>query len=400
MTFISHAQNYEDVMLWRALKHIEHGFYIDVGAAWPDEHSVTKAFYERGWHGINIEPNPDLNLQLQERRPKDINLRLAIGDREDTLTMNLLHGTGLTTLDDAIAKNHQREGWSLDRQQVRVTTLAKIWQQHIPAGQEVHFLKVDVEGLEEAVLKGNDWAKNRPWVVIVEATLPMTQVESYETWEPILTAANYHFVYADGLNRFYVADEYRELFPAFKYPPNIFDNFLLSRQQEGEARATQSESRAASAEARATQAEARATQSESRAASAEARATQAEARVSDLLNSTCWRITAPLRWASAAIRRLTPSALKPTVKILFQHAALYVGRRPWLKRVVLTILTRFPGLKLRLRQVVWATTPTATTATQWNQPQTVPTAIAQLTPRARQVYADLKAAIARHKEEG
>jgi hypothetical protein len=31
MPFVSHAQNFEDLMLWRALKHIDRGFYIDVG---------------------------------------------------------------------------------------------------------------------------------------------------------------------------------------------------------------------------------------------------------------------------------------------------------------------------------------------------------------------------------
>ncbi|HZF37393.1 MAG TPA: FkbM family methyltransferase, partial [Blastocatellia bacterium] len=46
MSFISYAQNFEDVMLWRALKHIDRGFYIDVGANDPDLDSVTKAFYE------------------------------------------------------------------------------------------------------------------------------------------------------------------------------------------------------------------------------------------------------------------------------------------------------------------------------------------------------------------
>src|SRR4051812_19442188 len=56
MTFISYAQNYEDIMLFRALRHVADGFYVDVGANSPDEHSVTKAFYERGWRGINIEP--------------------------------------------------------------------------------------------------------------------------------------------------------------------------------------------------------------------------------------------------------------------------------------------------------------------------------------------------------
>jgi len=33
MTFISYAQNYEDVMLWRALKDVSNGFWFDVGAA-------------------------------------------------------------------------------------------------------------------------------------------------------------------------------------------------------------------------------------------------------------------------------------------------------------------------------------------------------------------------------
>ena len=59
-SFVSYAQNYEDLMLWRALRHVEQGFYVDCGAYDPEEHSVTKAFYERGWSGINIEPVPSL----------------------------------------------------------------------------------------------------------------------------------------------------------------------------------------------------------------------------------------------------------------------------------------------------------------------------------------------------
>lgn len=282
MTFISYSQNFEDVMLWRALKHVEHGFYVDIGAWSPDLDSVTRAFYERGWHGINIEPNPEFNRQLQERRPRDMNLRVAVGDREGVLTMNFLGNPGLSTLDDAIAEKHQQAGWNLDRQEVQVTTLSTLWQQHVPAGQDVHFLKVDVEGLEDAALRGNDWSRYRPWVVVVEATLPMSQVESYESWEPILLNANYRFTYADGLNRFYVADEHPELLPAFKYPPNVFDDFLLSRQQEAESRATQAESRATQAEAR---------------------ATQAEARVAELLNSSSWKITAPIRSLARIVRR-------------------------------------------------------------------------------------------------
>ena len=42
MAVVSYAQNLEDILLWRALKHVEKGFYIDVGAYSPDVESVTK----------------------------------------------------------------------------------------------------------------------------------------------------------------------------------------------------------------------------------------------------------------------------------------------------------------------------------------------------------------------
>ena len=69
MNFISYAQNLEDVMLYRILKRVEAGFYIDVGAQHPVLDSVNKAFYDRGWRGINIEPNSEDFSLLQKERP-------------------------------------------------------------------------------------------------------------------------------------------------------------------------------------------------------------------------------------------------------------------------------------------------------------------------------------------
>ena len=75
--FISYAQNMEDVLLWRCFKDLENGTYIDVGANDPSEDSVTKAFYDRGWSGINIEPIQRHHDDLTAQRPRDINLRVA-----------------------------------------------------------------------------------------------------------------------------------------------------------------------------------------------------------------------------------------------------------------------------------------------------------------------------------
>ena len=99
MTFISYAQNYEDVILWRALRDVERGFYVDVGAADPEEWSVTRAFYDRGWSGINVEPLDEYFDRLTKDRPRDTNLKVAVGREAGLRTLHAIRGTGLSTLD-------------------------------------------------------------------------------------------------------------------------------------------------------------------------------------------------------------------------------------------------------------------------------------------------------------
>ena len=81
MGITSYAQNFEDVMLSRAFPGAS-GFYVDVGANDPDIDNVSRTFYERGWSGINLEPlGPQFEL-LKQRRPRDVNLQIAVGEAE------------------------------------------------------------------------------------------------------------------------------------------------------------------------------------------------------------------------------------------------------------------------------------------------------------------------------
>jgi peptide methionine sulfoxide reductase MsrB len=68
---VSYAQNCEDVMLHRALRPVQQGFYVDVGANDPVCHSITKAFYECGWRGINIEPVQSWFGKIEADRSRD-----------------------------------------------------------------------------------------------------------------------------------------------------------------------------------------------------------------------------------------------------------------------------------------------------------------------------------------
>ena len=227
LPFVSYAQNFEDVMLWRALKHIEKGVYVDVGAQHPIIDSVSKAFYERGWRGIHIEPVPHYAELLRKDRPDETVLQVALADSEGTLELNVIPDTGLSTAVDAYAQHHQLDrGYELNRIQVPVLTLKSALKSL--EGKDVHWLKIDVEGFEEQVLRGWDSQILRPWVMVVEATVPNSPETSYASWDPILTAANYKFVYFDGLNRFYVANEHAELAEAYSCPPNVFDGVELS----------------------------------------------------------------------------------------------------------------------------------------------------------------------------
>jgi len=225
MSFISYAQNYEDVVLWRALKHIEKGFYIDVGAMDPTVDSVTKAFYDAEWRGINIESAQEWYARLVTERPGDTNLQLVCGDKEGSVKFYEVAGTGLSTIHEDLALRAASEcGFTVKQGSVTMRTLNSICEEH--QLQEIHFLKVDAEGAEKSVLQGLDLQKYRPWIILVEATSPGSQNENYLQWEPLLKNNGYLFAYFDGLNRFYVAGEHSTLAEPLSVPPNIFDGFI------------------------------------------------------------------------------------------------------------------------------------------------------------------------------
>ncbi|MEO6966878.1 MAG: FkbM family methyltransferase [Rhodanobacteraceae bacterium] len=234
MTFISWAQNGEDVLLYRALKHVQHGFYIDVGAQDPREDSVTRAFYERGWRGINIEPVEHWHRLLGEDRPHDINLRVAVSDQAGELRLFEVEGTGLSTSDEDYAAHYRAQGLAVHEHRAACVTLAQICnEQHV---ETVHFLKVDCEGAEAAALRGMPLEKIRPWIILVEASEPNSNVPNYQQWEPGLVARGYRFIYADGINRYYLADEHPELREAFNLPVNVLDDYMVAEEARAHRR--------------------------------------------------------------------------------------------------------------------------------------------------------------------
>ena len=246
MPFVSYAQNGEDVLLWRALQNLGAGFYIDVGAAHPDEDSVTRAFYDRGWRGINIEPVKAMAARIAAARTRDVTLAVAAGAAEGTITLHAVAGTGLSTTDPSAACALAGAGVQASITTVPMRTLRSIMDEYAPPS--VHFLKIDVEGAEHAVLLGLDLRRHRPWIILVEATLPMTTIPSHHEWEEILIAADYQFVLFDGLNRFYVAGEWATaLAGTLSVPVNVGDDYIRVSDAAWARRTAQQEAAVAQA---------------------------------------------------------------------------------------------------------------------------------------------------------
>lgn len=242
---LSYAQNFEDVWLARLFDGKRDGFYIDIGASHPESLSVTKHFYDLGWHGINIEPLPEPFSRLQAGRPRDLNLQVAIDcTRSQATCFQVVGQEVLSTMDPVHAKVLANKGYTVRPVTVETRPLSDIVARHVD--REVDFVKIDVEGAEAAVLASADWRIFRPRVLLIEATVPDGGFSSWDAsrievrcpWEPALLDAGYVFAFFDGLNRYYLRAEDRGLLPRFSLPLGHWDQIeapaakLLSLKQQ------------------------------------------------------------------------------------------------------------------------------------------------------------------------
>lgn len=214
---ISFAQNGEDVVLDRAFQARERGFYIDVGAADPRADNVTRIFYERGWYGVNVEPQRAHFDDLVVDRPRDVNLHAGVSDEPGELTLyRVPEIPGWSTMNPEFAQRYRNDGFEVVEERIPVLTLTQICEQHAP--DQIDILKIDVEGHEAQALKGMDFGRFRPTVVVIEATNP-------HEWEHAFEASGYEMVLWDGVNRFYLAPGNEHLEPMLRSPANVLDSY-------------------------------------------------------------------------------------------------------------------------------------------------------------------------------
>jgi FkbM family methyltransferase len=192
----TYSQYAEDLFIDKMLGYKKTGSYIDVGANHPDTLNNTKKFYERGWRGINIEPNC-INYKLfLEKRSGDMNLNIGVGNSKVPLIFYSFQPDTLSTFLKDVAEKLVREGFVLiEKKEVDILSLSDIFVKM--NNNRVDFITIDTEGYDEEVLRSNDWENNRARVVCIED-------ESGHEHDAFFSKIDYRKVSNNGLNTFFV----------------------------------------------------------------------------------------------------------------------------------------------------------------------------------------------------
>lgn len=224
---VSYAQRLEDYHLDQVFGDQASGFYVDIGGGHPVADNVSFHFYLKGWSGIVVEPQADLAAKYAKIRPRDRIFAHLIGashGEADFHVVDRLHG--FSTIVEANAKAAGEFGAEYATIRMPILPLSAVLDAEGVGAFE--FLKIDVEGAEAAVLAGIDWRRHRPKVICIEAVQPGNMAEAWRDWEPAILAAGYAFAFFDELNRFYVANEHRDLaerFPKSPTPWGVVQHF-------------------------------------------------------------------------------------------------------------------------------------------------------------------------------
>jgi len=203
----SYSQKGEDLIIEKYIGSKKRGYYVDVGAHNPHKYNNTKRFYEKGWKGINIEPNPLLYKKFVEQRKRDINLNIGIGEKSGVADFYELQPDSLSTFSKKEMASKVELGYVLQKKyKIKVVSLKNILNKI--SNQKIDFISVDTEGLDLEVLKSNDWIRYRPTLVCVE-TADFTQEISGKNNNKkkqinnLMQANNYKELYSNGLNTIY-----------------------------------------------------------------------------------------------------------------------------------------------------------------------------------------------------
>lgn len=200
------SQTGEDLIIESLLPQKKDGFYVDIGANHPIKFNNTSLFHNKGWNGINIEPNPSKKWLFRLLRNKDTNLNIGIGQKKSDVDFYIFNENTLSTFDKNSMEEYKKIGHKvLKIIKIPILPLKEVLEKYA-GNKEIDLMSVDTEGYDMEVLKSNDWKKFRPRFIILE-TLEYrrgnTGKKLNDTYDKYMSEIGYNEIADTHLNTIY-----------------------------------------------------------------------------------------------------------------------------------------------------------------------------------------------------
>lgn len=162
----TYSFNSLDLLLMFIFKNKKKGFYIDIGCNHPIKYNNTYLFYKKGWSGINIDLDiKNINL-FNFARPRDKNIACAISSKNTKKKLYYYHDkSAINTLDKSTASYQKAKVREIKT--INTKTLNSVLHS-LKIKNKIDFISIDVEGHELDVVKGINFKKYKPSIVVIE----------------------------------------------------------------------------------------------------------------------------------------------------------------------------------------------------------------------------------------
>lgn len=185
----------EKHLVWEFFDRKHEGVFVEVGANDPHNGSQTWLLEQNGWTGMLVEPQAALCDKLRRERKNSAVFQVACSgpDKEGEASLHIAAHDGISTLEPQ-ADSHGIQFVGTER--VKITTLDKVLS--MAGTVKVDFLSLDVEGYEIEVMRGFDFKKYQPSLILIEDGVRNLDKHRY------LKRQGYRLVKRTSLNNWYV----------------------------------------------------------------------------------------------------------------------------------------------------------------------------------------------------
>ena len=169
----TYSQHGEELYIWQLLDFKLDGFFIEIGAYDGIRLSNSYFFEKIGWKGILIEAHPELAKQCKVNRPNSITLHTALGSTDGgNINFSVVTGKGgVDTLSFVSANDKQLQRIKSAKGIITTVDVPSRNLDSILKEYEIDnidFISIDVEGVEIDVLKGINFSKYKPNLLVIE----------------------------------------------------------------------------------------------------------------------------------------------------------------------------------------------------------------------------------------